>query len=310
MDVIELPDFFNMDLPVLSPRVYYDDTGTIRGVSFVDDESLSLFKTLGIDETFATKLMNGEQTISDWIVDTTTLSLVKINEVIDFEIVSQDEMDLLIPDTKTEQVTLRISIPKKGNYIGLRFHTFSPYWKINAKGDTKLHFVLTKKNYPHIIIAAFKVSIQELSSCEMLTFKVSTTDFDIYTSRCYPLKYEVEKVKTVQRILKTPTAFEDVRLVKKSKPVSSCLVFERCNGFIKMRLLNGGGPIYDRSMETLSVVFCAPGDPHHPYYMTKVVVKELDGCKIEIPKELLTREFDICTQMLYYSMYDCFVSND
>lgn len=322
MDLIEIPENFFDVGPALSlpPRVYYDaDTGGIRGVSFTEDDSLSDHPYMHVSEDDATQLMTGAKSVAEWMVDVTneTPALVKVYGAVEFDVLSIDDIGILTSDDRrVSPVTLKISIPRNGKYVGFQFQAFSPHWTIETNSKEKLYFVLTRRGNPQAVLGVYHISVKELAARDMITVRVPSEAgelIDIYTKRVSPLNYEIEIVDRIRPILKVPFAFEDIRrAMPPPEIIPPSLVVDRSGDKLEFRLHNGGGAIFDRRIERMMVSLCAPGDPHQLLHFSWIDVKALDSQKVElpIPPGLLSTKFDVCAQLLYNSFYDVRNSNN
>lgn len=314
MDVIEIPDdLFNFEQPIEEEAyVYFEkNVGTIRGLSFVPDESLGMFDHIRIPKHTALSFAEGKADITEWVVEDLGNGYQMFHDSIHNRIkITLGEalpFQKIISNSNKGNIALLIKIDESGKHMSVNFHSTFKRSKIYCEEDVQLSLMITSKNSPEYIKKVANFTVAELVLKGVIVFQLPDdlgNEVDIYSVVYSGLNYIIEEHSVVRDIKDMPKCFDDMRVVEKiPEEMPPCLLFVRNGDVIDVKLHNGGGSIYARYVSELLVCFVEKNDPlrFHKLEVVDVNAMETNGVTINVPEDL--DEFDICVPMVYNAAY-------
>ncbi len=276
--------------------IYYDEPyGAIKSVSLRRLEDDIPF--IEVTDEEATAFILGTRGIGQWTVgeDQNLISVSSLHT----SLVWRQGWETVPFGVGKIGVTIRTSPTSRYAEISL---TSPARMVVSSSVTDRFRFVLTRRADPDSILASLSVPIADLDRDRMMVVHLPETPhaFDIQTLAFDDVAYRHEIVDVISPVIPLPKGrFEDVVPMQRRLPTGSCLAAYVCDDELRVRVIAGGGPRYDRGRDHVHVAVTKRNNPDHILFHFLVSVEKLEAGDFMIDCPYEYSQIDLFTDLMY-----------
>jgi hypothetical protein len=266
---------------------------------------------LEVTTTEALEFLEGVRSLQGWMVGTNvdqkTMRLIKLGaSEVTLSRASIPPLRLLDAIPALAPVCVEIQMAQHGGPIGVKLSTHER--NCNVRGETSdvtLDIIVTKKQWPEVILDRHNVIISELSKAKFLQLDNSYVgDIELYTIPLSSVSYHLEIVNSVSAPLFLPhRRFEDISwFVRGNERPGLLLNFDQTARQLRFKINEDGGRRFNRGLTAMRVALCLSKNPDEflwSFYLDLEPLIRNEVIEIDLPKEISEQSFEVFTQKLF-----------